>query len=108
MALTLRSLASAAKRRASRAHAHVEDARRELVAANADLDKAIPSRDVRRIRRAHDRTLGAERAVAQASHELEVVGELLSEGTEPGRPADTSSSGEGVRSLVESLRQARK
>lgn len=108
MALTLRSLASAAKRRAYRAHEHVEDAQRELVVANSELDSAIPSGDLGRIRHAHERTQVAERAVAEASHELEVVGELLTEGAEGERPAEANASGEGMRSLIKSLRQPRK
>ena len=107
MALTLRSLASAAKRRAQRAHDHVEAARRELVVANEEFDEAIPSGDVTRIRDAHERTQGAERAVAQASEELEVVGELLAESEEAGPSAGTSASGEGIRSLIKSLRPGR-
>ena len=107
MALTLRSLASAAKRRAQRAHDHVEEARRELVVANEELDHAIPSGEVNRIRHAHERTQGAERALAQASEELEVVGELLSEGDGTAPPAGMTTSGEGVRSLIKSLRPVR-
>ena len=107
MALTLRSLASAAKRRAQRAHAHVEEARRELVVANEELEGALPSGDVTRIRHAHERTLGAERAVAQASEELEVVGELLSDPEEPVPAPGATTSGEGVRSLIKSLRPGR-
>ena len=107
MALTLRSLASAAKRRAQRAHAHVEEARRELVVANEELEGAIPSGDVTRIRHAHERTQGAERAVAQASEELEVVDALLAERDEPVPSAGMTTSGEGVRSLVKSLRPGR-
>lgn len=106
MALTLRSLASAAKRRARRAHEHVEEARQELAAANEELQVAIPSGDVSRVRDAHERTQSAERAVVEASEELDVVRELLSEDAGAERLAGASASGEGVRSLIKSLRRS--
>lgn len=107
MALTLRSLATAAKRRAQLAHVHVEQARHELAAANQELDDAIPTGDVSRIRGAHERTQEAEREVTEASEELEVVGELLSDGSEPERPGEQGAPGQGVRSLAKLLRQGR-
>lgn len=107
MALTLKSLATAARRRAERAHGHVEEARQELAKANEELDSAIPSGDTDRIRQAHERTQCAEQAVVEASDDLDVVGELLSEAPEFVPPA-AAASGEGVRSLVKSLRQARR
>lgn len=76
--------------------------------ANEELDKAIPSGDMTRIRNAHDRTQGAERAVEEASEELEVVGELLSEDDKAERPDSASASGDGVQSLLKSLRSTRK
>lgn len=110
MALTLRSLASAAKRRAQRAHEHVEEARHELAVANAELDHAIPSGDASRIRDAHERTRHAEQAVEDASEELEVVGELLAEDVPASGSgtAQSAASGEGMRELLKSLRSARK
>jgi hypothetical protein len=105
MALTLRSLTAAAKWRAKRAQAHVHEAQQDLRAANAELDQAIPSRDVGRIEHAHQRTQQAEKAVEDASEQLEIVGELLTEGAQEGAAPEGTASGEGMRGLVKSLRK---
>jgi hypothetical protein len=108
MALTLRSLASAAKRRAQRAQQHVQQAEEDLQVANSELDRAIPSGDVTQIQHARQRTGQAERAVADAAEELEVVGELLAEDGPVEHRAGSDASGAGVRGLVKSLRSTRK
>lgn len=106
MALTPRSLASAARRRVDRAQQHVHEAEEQLGEANKELAASIPSGDVNRIRYAHAVTQKAEKAVAGAADELDVAGELLSE--EPQADAGADASGAGVRSLIDSMRSKRK
>ena len=104
MALTSRSIASAAKRRVNMAQRHVHDAQEKLVTANQELAESIPTGDVGRIRYAHVVTQRAEKEVAEAAGELDVAGELLAEGPVP--TAKAEGSGVGVRSLVKNLRSA--
>lgn len=106
MALTSKSLASAAKRRVDLAREHVHDAEGKLDVANKELEESIPSGDLCRIESAHVLTQRAEHAVTQASAELDVATELLAEGAEGQVRKDAS--GTGVRSLMESLRSRRK
>lgn len=105
MALTLKSLASAARRRVQLAQAHVGIAHEQLGLANSELEEAIPSGNVERIRGAHERTQRAEEAVFQATGELEVAGELLAEDAQAPARGEASPSGMGVRSLLDTLRR---
>jgi hypothetical protein len=108
MALTLRSLASAAKRRAERAQEHLHDAQEQLAVANTELDSAIPSGDVARLQHARERTGQAEQAAIAAAQELEVVGVLLADDAQATRAPGSDASGEGVANLVKTLRATRK
>ncbi|TFZ06233.1 hypothetical protein EZ313_06200 [Ramlibacter henchirensis] len=109
MALTSQSIAGTVRRKARRAQENVKAAEGELIAANEELKEAMPRRDVEAIAHAAERTLVAEEEVRQAAHELEVVDELLDDGSAgPPAPSGTEgASGEGVRSLLPRLRRRR-
>ena len=103
MALTSDSIVGTVRRKARRAQDNVRAAEEELAAANETLKEALPTRDVEAIAEAAERTVVAEEEVRQAAHELEVVSELLDDGSPPpGAPAAGAqgASGEGVRSLL--------
>ena len=109
MALTPESIAGSVRRKARRAHDNVKAAEEELAAANQTLKEALPRRDTEAIAQAAERTVVAEEEVRQAAHELEVVDELLDDGS-PGKapspgPAAGAGSGEGVRSLLPRIRR---
>jgi hypothetical protein len=106
MSLTLQSLAAAAKRKAKRAQKHVEAAEADLKVANEKLEQAIPLGDSEEIKVAHEKTQQAEKAVADASHDLEVVGELLDDPHDLG--AHAPATGEGADSLLRNLKTQRK
>lgn len=87
MALTDNPLTRAAKKKAVSAREKARIAEGELVAANEDLKDAIDHRDsTAKIKRAHSRTQVAEKAVAEAAEEMEVV-EVLLDVAEGGPPA---------------------
>ena len=105
MALNQQSITNAAKRKALIAQHHVKDAEAELKEANEKLDKGIPAADQKTIVEVHRRTKVAERAVVEASEELEVLGELL-ESSAAGSAG--TRSGEGMQSLMRTLRHSGK
>lgn len=107
MALTPQSIAVTVRRKARRAQQNVKSAEEELTAANDALKEAIPRRDVEAIAQAAERTVVAEEEVRQAAQELEVVDQLLDDGTPPAGPSGAASgaSGEGVRSLLPLIRR---
>ncbi len=108
MALTTDSIAGTVRRKARRAQDSVKAAEEELAAANETLKEALPRRDTEAIARAAERTVVAEEEVRQAAHELDVVNELLDDGSPaPATPAGASkgASGEGVRSLLPRIRR---
>lgn len=76
MALT-ETLARAAKKNAVSAREKARLAEEELIAANRELDDAIRHQRPAGAVRAHQRTQVAEKAVAEAAHEMEVVEVLL-------------------------------
>ncbi len=100
MALTPQSIAGTARRKAQRARKNVQAAEVELVAANEALKEALPRRDVEAIAEAAERTVVAEEEVRQAAHELDVVDQLLDDGTPAPSPPTHEGGGEGVRSLL--------
>jgi hypothetical protein len=106
-ALTPDSIAGTVRRKARRARDNVAAAKEELAAANETLKEAVPRRDADAIAQAAERTVVAEEEVRQAAHELEVVNELLDDGT-PAPPAGGApgASGEGVRSLLPRIRRS--
>jgi hypothetical protein len=108
MTLTPDSLTGTVRRKARRAHDNVKAAEEELAAANETLKEALPRRDTEAIAQAAERTVVAEEEVRQASHELEVVDELLDDGSPapvPTAGASKGASGEGVRSLLPRIRR---
>jgi hypothetical protein len=104
MALSPQSIAKAVRSTASRAQRKVQEAEHELHAANATLLDALPRHDEQAIEHAARRTAKAESAVHAASEELEVVSHLLNDSTST-LVSPAGASGEGLRSLVERLRQ---
>ena len=70
------SLTRAAKKKAASAREKAKIAEGNLVAANADLRDAIDESS-EKVKRAHVRTQVAEKAVAEAAQEMEVVEVLL-------------------------------
>ena len=106
-ALTPDSIAGTVRRKARRARDSVAAAKDELAAANATLKQALPRRDTDAIAQAAERTVVAEEEVRQAAHELEVVNELLDDGS-PTPPVEGApgSSGEGVRSLLPRIKRS--
>ena len=105
-ALTPDSIAGTVRRKARRARDNVAAAKEELAAANQTLKEALPRRDTDAIAQAAERTVVGEEEVRQAAHELEVVDELLDDGS-PTAPAGGSegASGEGVRSLLRRIKR---
>lgn len=105
MALTSKSVTSAARRRAERAYRKVKAAELELAAANTALHDAarIGSPEVIS---ATSQTVEAERHVQEAGRELHMVAELLEDGSGE-RQAPTGASGEGLHSLLPHLRNRR-
>jgi hypothetical protein len=78
MTQTDNSLTRAAKKKAASAGEKARLAEGELAAANEDLKDAIDHHDpLETIKRAHTRTQVAEKAVADAAHDMEVVEVLL-------------------------------
>jgi hypothetical protein len=106
MALTSRSVTSAAKRRAQRAFKKVLAAESKLVAANSSLRDAS-TRGRSDLGEAANQTLAAEHDLREAAKELEVVTELLAEPA-AGTPSDDGRSGEGLDSLLPHLIDDRK
>jgi len=106
-ALTPDSIAGTVRRKARRARDNVAAAKEELAAANETLRQALPRRDTDAIAQAAERTAVAEEEVGQAAHELEVVNELLDDGTAPTPPGGGThgASGEGVRSLLPRIKR---
>ena len=87
MPLTDNSLTRAAKKKAASAGEKARLAEGELAAANEELTEAIEHREpVQIIKRAHFRTQVAEKAVAEAAHDIEVV-EVLLDVAQGGKPA---------------------
>lgn len=109
-ALTPDSIAGTVRRKARRARDNVAAAKEELAAANETLKEALPRRDTDAIAQAAERTVVAEEEVRQAAHELEVVNELLDDGspttTPPPAEGAQGSSGEGVRSLLPRIKRS--
>ena len=109
-ALTPDSIAGTVRRKARRARDNVTAAKEELAAANETLKEALPRRDNDAIADAAERTVVAEEEVRQAAHELELVNELLDDGSPTPAPAADDAkgaSGEGVRSLLPRIRRRR-
>ena len=105
-ALTPDSIAGTVRRKARRARDNVAAAKDELAAANETLKEALPRRDTDAIAHAAAGTVVAEEEGRHAAHELEVVNELLDDGSPtPPVDGDRGSSGEGVRSLLPRLRR---
>jgi hypothetical protein len=107
-ALTPDSIAGTVRRKARRARDNVAAAREELAAANETLKEALPRRDTEAIAEAAERTVVAEQEVIQAAHELDVVDELLDDGSPrptPGASGARGASGEGVRSLLPRIKR---
>jgi hypothetical protein len=87
MAQTDNSLTRAARKKATSAGEKARLAEGQLAAANEDLKDAIDHREpVETIKRAHFRTQVAEKAVAEAAHDIEVV-EVLLDVAQGGTPA---------------------
>jgi len=105
MALTTESIAGTVQRKARRAQKNVKAAEEELLAANEVLKEALPRKDVGAIAQAAERTVHAEEEVRQAAHELEVVNELLADGSAAAVPVASGASGEGSRSLLPWLKR---
>lgn len=101
MSLIPESIPVAARRKALVVENHVRDAEADLRQANLKLEKAIPVADKAAIMEAHEQTQSAEKAVIEASEELQVLGELL----EGDPPPKGSQSGEGIESLLKSMRR---
>ena len=107
MALTDNSLAQAAKNKAASARHNAKLAEGELAAANDELKDAIEHHDsTAKVTRAHARTQVAEKAVALAAHDMEVV-EVLLDVAQGGSPAPVQgASGSGTGAVLKHLRSS--
>lgn len=105
MALTSRSVTSAARRRAERAYRKLKAAQLELAAVNAAL-RETPRINSPEVASAASRTVQAERHVQEAGKELQMIAELLEEESAPSQIL-TGASGEGLDSLLPHLRNRR-
>lgn len=106
MALSSQSLVEIVQKRAKRARASVEQAEAQLHAANLELERAIPKVHKAEIEHAFEDTKKAEAAVTSAHEDLHVVEKLLDNSSLPG-DGRRSGTGEGLKSLMESLRTQR-
>lgn len=105
MALSLKSLAEVAQKRARRARASIQRAEARLKVANSTLERAIPNGHAKAIEDAHEDTKCAEHAVQSANEDLQVVEELLdTERSSDSAQYPSHATGEGLKSLVEMLR----
>jgi len=102
MALTLQSLAAAARRKTLRAKEHVEAAEADLQDANKHLEQAIPLGDTDEIKQAHEQTQRAEAEVAKAAKELQSAEQLLVDHVTHA----AKHFGEGVESVIDQLSAA--
>lgn len=97
MTLTNNALTRAARTKAASARDKAKLAEAELVAANDDLAEAIDHRDpAAKVKRAHVRTQVAEKAVAEAAHDMEAVEVLLDVAEGSTAPPDPPAAASGV------------
>ena len=115
-ALTQGALVATAGRKTHKVQRQLQDAEAELQTTNRILAQAQakPTPDKQQIDAAAEQSLAAEEKVHDATEELQVVKELLSEagaeaagqaGVRATRP--TGQSGDGIKSLIPHLERAR-
>lgn len=111
-ALTQGALVATAGRKAHKVQRKLQQAEAELHIANEVLVKA-PTRDKQQIDNAVKQNVAAEEKIHDATEELQVVKELLSEAEADAHsqanaaPHSTGQTGDGVKSLIPHLERAR-
>jgi hypothetical protein len=107
MALSARSVATAAKLKAERASRKLRTAEQELAKANQELQQAIPADSAPVVARAAKRTIAAEKDVHDAAEEVEAVKTLLDDVPDDDPHRAGRRSGEGSKSVLPHLRKNR-
>lgn len=107
MALSARSIAAAAKKKAQHVQDKVRSAEHDLKVANETLQELIPTPNSARVRRAAARTAAAEIQMRQAADELDAVKALLDDSAQTAEPAAGHRSGEGSKSVLPHVKAGR-
>ena len=107
MALTARSIAAAARKKAQHVQDTVRGAEHDLKVANETLQEIAPVHSGARVRRAAVRTAAAEEQMRQAADELEAVKALLDDSVQPDDTPAGHRSGEGSQSVLPHVKASR-
>lgn len=107
MALSARSIAAAARKKAQHVQDTVRGAEHDLKVATETLQEIAPADSGARVKRAAARTAAAEEQMRQAADELEAVKALLDDSARVDEAGAGNRSGEGSQSLLPHVKASR-